>query len=81
MKVIELKPAATNSTSGFYNRWSTADLRKVRLGFERHFDATSSGEIGHPSTAWLSERLHVIDRILEQRAEEKTQSPVNRRQS
>lgn len=51
----------------FYDRQTTAVLKAVRAGFERDFDSTSAGQIGYPSADWLTERMSVIDKVLNER--------------
>lgn len=68
MQIIPLHsltaPEPTITLFDFYDRQSTKLLKAVRAGFERDFDSTSAGLAGYPSADWLTERMSVIDRIL-----------------
>ncbi|RYC69772.1 hypothetical protein [Spirosoma sordidisoli] len=62
------------TTTGFYSHYPSSLLVKILKGLERDFDAAAAGEAYRPPMIWLSARIDLIARILEQRAAD--QEPV-----
>lgn len=57
----------TISQTGFYQRIPTKTLQKMQKGYEFYFDQAHAGRPGYPSTAWLGERLRLVNALLEDR--------------
>ncbi|RIV20554.1 hypothetical protein DYU11_21145 [Fibrisoma montanum] len=55
------------SILGFYGLFSTGLLIKVRAGLERDHDAACAGDRSRPPVEWITERIRIINLVLEDR--------------